>query len=96
MRFFTTIIKPHERLNNAYVQGRISAILRLIAKPVGGIHQGKLSPGSHQYGKEFDDGHFFTLKADEENYNKAVKIIGLWYPNLCRFDCRYSNDSNME
>lgn len=96
MRSFTTIIKPNTRLNNEYVQGRISAVLRLIAKPAHGLHQGRLTPKNNRYGKEFDNAHFFTLETDEENYIEAAKIIESWYPFLCRFDCRSSNDNDTE
>ena len=76
---FKTLIKGDHKLNNKYIQGRISGISYVLC---GGREGNNFA--IHESIK--DKSVTFTVKCTTKEYVEFRKVIEDLYPDLCKFD----------
>lgn len=89
-RFITTLIPPdHKFVDNDYVHGRISAVLKIFCSPYKPIYMGTLKRYS-QPNESF--GYYFDVWTTDAAYDTAKKYIEQLYPNMCLYDIPHDPD----
>lgn len=89
-RWITTLIPDgHKFVDNDYVHGRISAVLKIFCSPYKPIHMGWLKRYSQP---DHNFGYFFEVWTTDAAYEGAMKYLELLYPGVCQYDVPHDPD----